>query len=220
MASACVYMECPITGMILAVSRKDNPTAFGLPGGKVEDGQTEESCAIAELEQETGAQLYRAMGFEEIFRREGGVTFRVHFSDLYKIVPKAPGETGVVAWVFPKQLIEGPFGDYNRRLLEHIGKIPPMTNEEKENRIKALSQQLHGSLDNVGLSDSILLGLTLGHGEIQLAQAAVHRTLGVRRIRTVLQRAVAQTQERLVLGIMNHIRKLVHEGFVDDHFLR
>lgn len=127
MASACVYIECPVTRMILAVSRKDNPNDFGLPGGKVEPGQTEMEAAYAELSQETGIFLYRKLidgstSLQEIFRRDGGVTFRASLTSVFMIVPKAPGETGVVAWVTPQQLVDGCFGDYNRRLLEAVGR--------------------------------------------------------------------------------------------------
>lgn len=123
MASACVYIECPATGMILAVSRKDDLYDMGLPGGKVEPGQSELEAALAELRQETGIVLYSDAELPEIFRREGGVTFRALLTDIYAVVPKAPGETGRVAWVYPDELLRGCFGEYNERLLKHIGKI-------------------------------------------------------------------------------------------------
>lgn len=127
MASACIYMECPITHQILAVSRKDDYYDMGLPGGKVEPGQTEEEAARAELLQETGILLYPNFGatckLEEIFRREGGVTFRAQTSYIHVIVARGKGETGRVAWVEPDALIRGSFGAYNERLLRHIGRI-------------------------------------------------------------------------------------------------
>lgn len=128
MASACIYIECPVTKRILGVSRKDDLNAFGLPGGKVEPGETELRGAVRELREETGIKLdwtwHRDFSFPEIFRREGGVTFRVETSQIYSIEGRRPCELGRVAWVTPEQLMAGPFGDYNRRLLEHIGRIP------------------------------------------------------------------------------------------------
>lgn len=124
MKSACVLIECPITKMVLAVSRKDDYGAWGLPGGKVEEGQTEEEAARAELRQETGIVLYRTWGntcrLVEVFRREGGVTFRAETRAISDVVERAAGETGRVAWVTRQQLIEGPFGEYNNRLFEEI----------------------------------------------------------------------------------------------------
>ncbi len=126
MASACVYLECPITHMILGVSRKDDPNAWGLPGGKVEDGESERHAAFRELLEETGVFI-NSDHLVEIFRREGGVTFGVlsglgGFMSSVRMVQRNE-ETGRVGWVTPEQLMAGPFGDYNRRLLEEIGRI-------------------------------------------------------------------------------------------------
>ena len=124
MASACVYIECPITGMILAVSRKDNHDDFGLPGGKVEPGESERWAAARELLEETGVYIDQESPLPELFRREGGVTFAANF---WKICGgphlRKEKETGVVAWVTPEKLMAGSFGDYNKRLLKHIGRI-------------------------------------------------------------------------------------------------
>jgi 8-oxo-dGTP pyrophosphatase MutT (NUDIX family) len=127
MKSACIYMECPITKMVLAVSRKDDPNAWGLPGGKLEPGQDEVEAAREELKQETGIVLYAEWGGTckpiEIYRRDDSVTFRVNPSWIFNIVDRAPGETGRVAWVHIEDLLNGPFSDYNRKLLKIIGRI-------------------------------------------------------------------------------------------------
>lgn len=123
MASACVYIECPVTKMILGVSRKDDPNAFGLPGGKVDGEEPEIHAARRELHEETGLWV-PYFWFNEVFRREGGVTYQIAFArvDWGDVDEPLASETGRVAWVTPAQLIAGPFGDYNRRLLVAIGR--------------------------------------------------------------------------------------------------
>jgi 8-oxo-dGTP pyrophosphatase MutT (NUDIX family) len=123
MASVAIYIECPITGRILGVARKDDPNAWGLPGGKVEDGESEYWAACRELQEETGIVCTTWDLGHEVFRRDGGVTFQLPFHHIAKeIVPVAKGEARV-DWITPEQLLAGPFGEYNRRLLKVLGKI-------------------------------------------------------------------------------------------------
>lgn len=124
MASACILIECPITGRILGVARRDNQNDFGLPGGKVEPGETELEAAARELREETGIVAYPGC-MREVFRREGGVTFRLNWPEGCSYVTMAkPGEPRV-DWVTANQLMDGSFGSYNVRLLAAIGRIHP-----------------------------------------------------------------------------------------------
>lgn len=109
--------------MILGVSRKDDQNAFGLPGGKVNEYESESQAARRELFEETGIVLIDFPGMKEIFRRESGVTFQILTSRIANVSVRNDDETGLVAWVTPEQLMTGPFGGYNRQLLTHIGRV-------------------------------------------------------------------------------------------------
>ena len=105
-------------GKVLAVSRRDDPTAFGLPGGKVDPGETAEEAAARELAEETGLT---ATDLKPVFVREEGdgfttTTFVGHVSGHIKT-----DEEGVVRWVDREVLFNGPFGQYNRALFKKLG---------------------------------------------------------------------------------------------------
>lgn len=120
-------------GRVLAVSRKDDHAAFGLPGGKVDpdDGPLEAEHFLAtvqrtvarEVREETGVDL-DPLGFRIVHQGvcPGGADGRAfwqviltyHHDDDWVAVTQ-PGE-GVVAWVTWARLAAGPFGHFNRKL--------------------------------------------------------------------------------------------------------
>lgn len=105
-------------GTVLAVSRKDDPTAFGLPGGKVDPGETPERAATRELEEETGLL---ALSARLVYVRHdaSGFTTSTFVCDVAGDLDT--DEAGVVRWVRPSALFDGPFGDYNRKLWARLG---------------------------------------------------------------------------------------------------
>lgn len=105
-------------GKILAVSRRDDPTAFGLPGGKIDPGETAEQAAARELQEETGLTV---TDLRPVFVRKEADGYTTT-----TFVGKVSGnirtdEEGVVKWVDRQQLFDGPFGEYNRKLFAHLG---------------------------------------------------------------------------------------------------
>ena len=99
-------------GRLLAVSRKDDPEAMGLPGGSIEPGETPEEAIVRETREETGLEI---SNLQEVYRGQCGENISVGFVADYKGEP-FQAEEGIVKWVGPDALLEGPFGAYNMEL--------------------------------------------------------------------------------------------------------
>lgn len=104
--------------LILTVSRKDNPADVGLPGGKVDPGETEVQAVIREVAEETGLTVDHARAVFQSVCRGGTEDFMVTtFLCDYQGTPKS-AEAGVVAWATHDYLLSGSFADYNRALFD------------------------------------------------------------------------------------------------------
>lgn len=125
-------------GRVLGVSRKNDHTAFGVPGGKVDprDGEltplaftaTLRRAAVREFREETGITLEpEQLDFFYQGVCPGGadgiaywmVTLKVRDGVVLNPVTQ-PGE-GLAKWVSWATLLGGPFGDYNSRLQRELG---------------------------------------------------------------------------------------------------
>lgn len=112
-------------GKILSVSRKDDHTQLGLPGGKVDDGETPEQAIIRECLEETG--IFVSVSSNKTFEsmdNDYHVTCylleRNSNEDITFIVDEA--ETGKVEFVEVEKLLSaGPFIDYNKNALKYFG---------------------------------------------------------------------------------------------------
>ena len=104
-------------GYILAVSRKDDPNDFGLPGGKLDGEETFEAAAIREVKEETGLHIFCLI---PIFARMDGEFAAVCFLAQFAGEIDNTLEAGTVKWTNFSEINSGSFGIYNKELQNHL----------------------------------------------------------------------------------------------------
>lgn len=117
--AVCALLLSPDSTHILAVTRKTDHTDWGLPGGKIESGETPEQACIRELQEETGCYALR---LEHVFTGpdEGGHVVSTYWVSSWTGV-RSQTEAGKVAWVPLTEVLFGSFGRYNEALFNSVG---------------------------------------------------------------------------------------------------
>lgn len=119
--NSCACALITLDDKVLAVSRKDDSTAFGLPGGKKESNEILSQTAIRETLEETGYHII-IDPWNPFLDFENGVFCITYKAKIDSSRPQQPiNEKGVVAYKNPQTLIDGPFGTYNKDMFDHFG---------------------------------------------------------------------------------------------------
>mgnify|MGYP001597423055 CR=1 FL=1 len=117
-----VALLLPRDGRILAISRGVwRPWDLGLPGGKVELGETLEDAVVRETFEAIGIYIRNPTA---VYTRKcaGPTDFEtmVFMADWLGGWPRVVGREGWVRWVEPARLCKGTFGEYNDKMLAHV----------------------------------------------------------------------------------------------------
>lgn len=114
-------------GLILGITRRSDRTKYGLPGGKFdpsEGDQTAMDTAIRETREETGINVKKAVKIYQRVELGDGPTGEDFYSTCYYAEEwegePQDSEEGSVKWLTPEEVTasKAAFGDYNRKTLD------------------------------------------------------------------------------------------------------
>lgn len=114
-AACCVVVADD--GKFLAVSRKNDPTDFGFPGGKIDPGETPKQAARRELREETGL-IATDLRLLYVSEDEHGYVTYSFLTEVEGTIDTS--ESGVIRWVTADVLLAGSFSEYNHEVFKRL----------------------------------------------------------------------------------------------------
>lgn len=110
---------------VLSISRGDDTDSWGLPGGKVESGETLKSALVREVFEETGYTIADPESVYTAFvpgeQNFVCTTFIARIVAQSEDAPRSVPFEGHVEWKPPVVLVkQSPFREYNRALFDHV----------------------------------------------------------------------------------------------------
>lgn len=116
----CSVVLVKVDDKFLGVSRRDNHTDIGLPGGKRERDESFETCAVREALEETGYRI-ELIDTEPFYDHDSGHFCVTFLATITNPNPEPVDSAEGIVGFFDKQLfIDGSFGAYNKKMFEHF----------------------------------------------------------------------------------------------------
>lgn len=104
--------------------KKSEGSGSSLPCGKSEEGETPDQTARRECKEETGWNVFLHMLTPYIGNNDDGFQVWIYSADLDeefgRVLPKSADE-GEMVWATAQDLIDGPYGEFNRQVLQNFG---------------------------------------------------------------------------------------------------